>query len=252
MMQEVQPMATADPEEDVPPPPWLVAPERGPRRRRASALDRDLIVAEALRIVDEEGIDALSFRRLADALGVTPMSIYWHVADKAELVELVAHVVMGGVELPERVPDWREDLHAVHRAMFQGFLRHPNAADILAGRARFGAPGLRMFERILATLLDAGFTPEAAFDAYQSLYLFTLGFVTTAIRTPEFRQGQADGLAYMATLPVGRFPSIRAVVPVIGRRSLDEQARIGLDIVIAGLEERLGPRGSQRGRAGTR
>jgi TetR/AcrR family transcriptional regulator, tetracycline repressor protein len=227
------------PEPALPAPPWAVSRERGARRRSALALDRDGIVAEALRIVDDEGIGALSIRRLADALGVTPMSIYWHVADKAELLELVGQVVIAGIVLPERVADWREDLHAVHRAMVEGFLRHPNVADVLAGRARFGGAGLRLFERILATLLEAGFTPEAAFDAYQSLYLFTLGFMTTAIRTAEFRQGQAEGLAYMATLPEDRFPCIRVVVPVIGRRSLDEQARLGLDVVIAGIAERL-------------
>lgn len=225
--------------EAVPGPPWLVTPERGARRRRGAALDRAGIVAEALRIVDAEGIDALSIRRLADALGVTPMALYWHVRDKAELLELVGQAVIAGVAVPDRLPDWRDDLRAVHLAMLDGFLRHPNATDVLAGRARFGEAGLRLFERILGTLLEAGFAPEAAFDAYQSLYLFTLGFMTTAVRTAEFRQGQLDGLRYMATLPDTAFPSIRAVVPVIGRRPLDEQARLGLDVVIEGIAARL-------------
>ncbi|HEY5630037.1 MAG TPA: TetR/AcrR family transcriptional regulator C-terminal domain-containing protein [Candidatus Limnocylindrales bacterium] len=196
-------------------------------------------MAEALRIVDAEGIDALSVRRLAEALGVTPMALYWHVRDKAELLELVGQAVIAGVAAPGRLPDWRDDLRAVHLAMLDGFLRHPNATDVLAGRARFGEAGLRLFERILGTLLEAGFDPEAAFDAYQSLYLFTLGFMTTAVRTAEFRQGQLDGLRYMATLPTSVYPAIRAVVPVIGRRPLDEQARLGLDLVIEGIAARL-------------
>ncbi len=236
--QSVPPASTSAPD-SVPPPPWLATPDRGARRRRGAALDRDRIVAEALGIVDAEGLDALTIRRLADALDVTPMALYWHVQDKAELLELVGQAVIAGVVQPDPAPDWRADLRAVHLAMLDGFLLHPNATDVLAGRARFGEAGLRLFERILATLLDAGFTPEAAFDAYQSLYLFTLGFMTTAVRTDEFRQGQIDGLGYMATLPEADFPSIRAVVPVIGRRPLAEQCRLGLDIVIEGIATRL-------------
>jgi hypothetical protein len=169
------------------------------------------------------------------------MALYWHVADKAELLELVGHRVLAGVAIPERVGAWTDQLRDIHRAMLASFLRHRNAAEVLAGRARFGPDGLAAFERILAILLDAGFSPEAAFDAYQSLYLFTLGFLTTSTRTPEFVAGQRQGAEYMLTLPADRFPSIRAVTPVIGRRPLEAQLEIGLDVVIAGIAARLGP-----------
>jgi hypothetical protein len=98
-------------------------------------------------------------------------------------------------------------------------LHHPNTVDIVIGQARFGAAGLTMFERILSILLGAGFSPEAAFDAYQSLYLFTLGFSAVSGRSPEFREGQRQGVLYMGSLPEERFPSIRTVAPVIGGRS---------------------------------
>src|SRR5512141_724295 len=98
----------------VPVPPWLTRPDREARRRRGVGLDRDGIVAEALRIVDADGVDAVSIRRLADALGVTPMALYWHVRDKAELLELVGQAVIAGVEVPEQQSDWRDDLRAVH------------------------------------------------------------------------------------------------------------------------------------------
>jgi TetR/AcrR family transcriptional regulator, tetracycline repressor protein len=227
------------PDASLPAPPWRTSVHRRARRGAGPQLDRGRIVAAAVRIVDEEGVQALSLRRLADELGVTPMSLYWHVADKAELLELVGHAVLDEIVLPERVGGWKEQLRDVHRAMLASFLRHRNATETVAGRARFGAGGLAAFERILAILLDAGFTPEAAFDAYQSLYLFTLGFMTTSNRSPDFVEAQRQGAEYMASLPVDRFPSIRAVVPVIGRRSLDERFEIGLDVVIDGIEARL-------------
>jgi AcrR family transcriptional regulator len=199
-------------------------------------------VRAALEIIDTGGVAALTFRRLADDLDVTPMSIYWHVADKTELLELVGHAVLAEITIPERRGTWREELMDVHRAMFAGFLRHPQTTDILVGRARFGAGGLGLFERILSILLDAGLTPEAAFDAYQSTYLFTLGFMATANRTPEFLEVQRAGLDYMRELPVERFPSIRAVAPVIGRRDLEAQFEIGMGVVIEGIAGFLGPR----------
>lgn len=235
-------------ETGIPTPPWVSA-RAGRRTRERPILDRARIVRSALRIVDAEGIDALSFRRVATDLGVTPMSLYWHVADKAELLELVGHAVLDEVALPRRVGDWREQLREVHRALLATALRHPNTADILIGRARYGRSGLAMFERILSILLDAGFGPEAAFDAYQSLYLFTLGFLATSTRSDEFREVQRQGVLYMASLPVDRFPSIRAVTPIIGRHSLQDQFEIGLDIQIAGIEATLGRAAPEAGAA---
>ncbi|HEX8939474.1 MAG TPA: TetR/AcrR family transcriptional regulator C-terminal domain-containing protein [Candidatus Limnocylindrales bacterium] len=225
----------------IPAPPWAGPQARRARRSPRPPLDRGRIVAAALAIVDADGTDALSLRRLADALHVTAMSLYWHVRDKAELLELVGQAVLAEIEIPPARGDWREQLRDVHRAMIGGFLRHPNTADVLVGRARYGAGGLALFERILSILLDAGFAPDAAFDAYQSLYLFTLGFMATSTRTPEFVEAQRQGVLYMLSLPEDRFPSIRAVVPAIGRRSLEEQFELDVDIQLEGIAARLAP-----------
>lgn len=245
MDEERRPSAsiTAGPQADalspIPTPPWAGPQARRPKRAARPPLDREQIVRAALRIVDAEGVEALSLRRLADALGVTPMSIYWHVRDKAELLELVGHTVLAEIEIPLARGDWREQLRDVHRSMFLGLLRHPNTVDVLIGRARYGAGGLALFERILTILLGAGFSPESAFDAYLSLYLFTLGSMANASRTPEFREVQRQGVLYMLSLPVDRFPSIRAVAPVIGHRSPDAQFEIGLDVQIEGIAAHL-------------
>src|SRR5512134_425326 len=84
----------ADELSPIPTPPWTGHRARRPRRAARPSLDRAQIVAAALRIVDAEGSDALTLRRLAETLGVTAMSLYWHVRDKAELLELVGQVVL--------------------------------------------------------------------------------------------------------------------------------------------------------------
>jgi TetR/AcrR family transcriptional regulator, tetracycline repressor protein len=232
----------SDERDELPLPPWRTAPRASARSGVRPSLDRARIVAAALAIVDAEGVPGLSLRRLADDLGVTPMSLYWHVADKAELLELLGNAILAEIELPPRAGPWTQQLRDVHRVMFAVLLRHQNAADVVAGRARFEPAGLVVFERILEILLDAGLDEVAAFDAYLALYQFFLGFVTTTSREPAFVEGQQQGWAYMLTLPEDRFPGIRAVTPVIGRRPPDEVLEQGLDIVIAGIEARLAPR----------
>lgn len=228
-------------------PPWRRPGRTTSSRGRRVALDRERIVQAALAIVDAEGVEAVSFRRLAGDLGVTPMSLYWHVADKAELLELVGHAVLAEIELPEREGPWTEQLREVHRRMFAVLLRHRNAADAVAGRARFGPAGLAVFERILEILLDAGFAPDASFDAYMALYQYFLGFIATTGRSPGFLAGQREGWAYMGTLPESRFPAIRAVTPSIGLRPPEALLEHGLDILIAGIAARLAPTGAGHG-----
>ena len=225
----------------IPPPPWAAARVRRPRRTDRPPLDRDQIVGAALRVVDTDGSDSLSLRRLAGDLEVSPMSLYWHVRDKAQLLDLVGEAVLESIELPGRTGNWQDDLRAVHRSMRVALERHPNTADLMIGRARYGSAGLGLFEAILGILLDAGFTAEAAFAAYDSLYLFTLGYAATASRTASFVAIQLEGLAYLGSLPAARFPAIHAVAPVIAGRSADARFEVGLDVVLEGIERRLGP-----------
>lgn len=226
---------------EVPAPPWAVTPARRAKRAVRPPLDRDRIVVAALRILDNQGVEALSLRRLADALGVTPMSIYWHVRDKAELFELVGQAVLAEVELPPTSGDWRQELRDLHRAMLVVLLKHPNALEVLIGRARYGAAGVTMFERLLSILLRAGLSPDEAFVAYMVLYEYLLGFAAVANRAPEFREMQQQGVAYLLSLPAERFPSIAAVAPTIGRHPLEEQFEIGLEALIEGIAKRLLP-----------
>jgi AcrR family transcriptional regulator len=219
----------------LPPAPWREEPIR--RRRRAShpGLDRERIVDAGLRLVDAEGVDALSLRRLAIELDVTPMAVYWHVRDKADLLDRIGERVLESVEVPPAEGDWRRQLRHVHVAMLGPLLEHPNAVELMVGRARFGPAGIALFERILAILRGAGLSPEAAFDAYQSLYLFQLGFTASARRSPEFRAVQAEGAGYLRSLDAGDWPAIAEVAPVIGARTLVEQYEVGLAVVIEGI-----------------
>jgi AcrR family transcriptional regulator len=226
-----------------PPPPWAQPPRDRRRRPPQAPLDRDRIVEAALAIVDRDGVEGLSIRRLAADLGASPMAVYWHVRDKAELLDLVGERVLEQIRIPDPAGDWREQLRDVHHAMLEAVVRHPNTADLMIGRARYGRAGITLFERLLSILIGAGLDPASAFDAYQSLYLFLLGYIATASRTPAFIEAQRQGVDYLRSLDATTFPSIAAAAPHIGSRVPREQFKLGLDVVIEGIAARLLPPG---------
>ncbi len=225
--------------ERLPPPPWVKPLHEGRRRTPRAPLDRARIIGAALGIVDAEGVDGLSIRRLAAELGTAPMSVYWHLRDKSELLDLIGEAVLESIEIPPAEGDWREQLRAVHRAMLDAVLRHPNTAELMTGRARYGRAGIALFERLLSILLGTGLKPKDAFDAYQSLYLFLLGYIATASRTPAFVEAQRQGILYLRSLDPAMLPAVGAVAPVVGERVPTEQFEVGLGIVIEGIAARL-------------
>lgn len=140
-------------------------------RRRSRPLTRDEILDTALRIVDDEGLDALTMRRLADALNVEAMSLYHHVPNKEALLDWTLERMRGEMRLPEPMPDgWAEVLETILTEYRRVLAAHPNLLPLAARRTeRAGTSGLQY-------LLSKGMSQEDAVALYQSLVAFTLGF----------------------------------------------------------------------------
>ncbi|MFD3873322.1 TetR/AcrR family transcriptional regulator [Streptomyces sp. NPDC058623] len=155
-----------------------------PRRRKEQpALSQEQIVAAAVRLLDAQGIEALSMRRLGTEMGTAATSLYRHVANKDELIELVVDEVYGELELPEAggPEGWRTGLsHSGHglRAMI---LRHPWVASVLGqvGLAHLGPNLMRMSERMLELTLGAGFPPGEADLAIKAVISYVSGAATS-------------------------------------------------------------------------
>ena len=132
-------------EPQIPPPPWQRLPDRQARRRR-EPISRDAIVAAAIRLLDREGLAALSMRRLADELGAGAASLYWHVGSKDGLLDLVLDEIIGEGQVPDPDPArWREQLKDVARAQRRASLRHPYLVRISIGRIPMGPNALRYY-----------------------------------------------------------------------------------------------------------
>lgn len=147
-------------------------------RRRDQPLTRDELLDAALRIVDSQGLAALTMRRLADALGVEAMSLYHHVPNKDALLEWTVERMQSEMRLPDPLPeDWVDLMAAIFGEYGRVLAAHPNLLPF-AGRTTGGVEPTG-----LAFLIATGFEPDDAVELLQSLAAFTVGF--SILRAPS-------------------------------------------------------------------
>jgi AcrR family transcriptional regulator len=236
----------------LPPPPWQRAPQRSARRRR-DPITRDAIVETALRILDSEGLDGLSMRRIAEELGTGPASLYWHVGSKDGLLDLVFDHVIGEQHIPDPDPaHWREQLKQVARTQRATILRHRDIVAVSLGRIPMGPNALRYAERVLAILRAGGVPDQLAVAGHQLLIAVVNGFTLDETPGAQPVGGEAPvppspGAArdYIASLPPGRFPNLTAVTDHLADADPDQRFELLLDLFVDGLAQRAA---SGRGR----
>ncbi|MBG0819186.1 TetR/AcrR family transcriptional regulator [Planomonospora sp. ID91781] len=237
---------------DEPPIPSVWARRRA--KREQPALSQDRIVSEAVRLLDEEGVEALSMRSLGARLGAGATSLYRHVASKDELIELVVDEVYGEVRVPGADdPDaWREDLAQCARSLRAMILRHPWVASVLGqtGLASLGPNLMGRSERMIALFRAAGFAPGEADRAMNTLIAYVIGIATSEAaylsllaRSGRTEQEWADGLRSAAERAMREHPLLReehAAQPYEDpERVREENFAYGLERVLDGLQARL-------------
>jgi AcrR family transcriptional regulator len=191
-------------------------PER-PSRGRAGGLDRQQIVRAAITIADREGLDALTMRRVAQQLGAGTMSLYWHLRDKDELIELMRDEVTGEQTL-EPSGDWRSDLARFARDTRAMFLRHPWLASVAFGTPPLGPNSLRQDELTMAAMNSLGVDLQTQGAVSAAVYFFVIGFVQrelaqeqlqqrTGVTIQEWRASVAPYIQQQ--LATGRYPNLQ-------------------------------------------
>jgi AcrR family transcriptional regulator len=227
----------------VPDPPWQAAPRARPAR---APLSQDAIVHAALRVLDREGSAGLSMRRVAEELGTGPASLYWHVANKDALINLIIDRVAGEVALPEPDPDrWQEQLREWLLGVRRVFERYPGVAALTLGRVPTGPNVLRWAEWTLALLRGAGIPDRIAAFAGDllGLYLGATGYEAAMppMTSPEtgeplsVEESVATIRGYFASLPADQFPNVVATVDELVRGGPEERFELGLDVILRGL-----------------
>jgi AcrR family transcriptional regulator len=212
------------------------------RRRRSPGRPRvpfDLIIATALRIVDEGGVDALSMRTLAQQLDTGTATLYRAVANRAELIAHVVDRVFGEVEFDPSVlrdRDWQQACLLSGQATFDVLSRHRRVAPLLVEYVPTGPNAMVHREWFLAMLLDSGFSHEDAARVYATIARYVLGFAIQ-LQAHGAAAGPAAAVtsAFYHQLDPARFPATLAVADALPASTLEAEFAFGLQLIIAGL-----------------
>ena len=222
------------------------------RTLRQRTLTAERIVQTALDLIDRDGLDGLSMRRLGSDLGAGATSIYWHVPSKDALLDLIVDRLMQEtLESMRHEPGatWRSELAAHAVALRVVLEHHPAAAALFGSRVPVGPNGLRFMEGVLAALGSAGFGGRQRALAYAALTGYTLGQAVLQSRqsptTTSDRSAHGDQTRRLGTLlkgaPRGRFPNVFEGSADIAALTDEEAFDYGLQRLLDGLEAELRP-----------
>lgn len=212
-------------------------------------LSREIVLSAALDLVDAEGLDALTMRRLGQELGRDPMGLYRYAENRAALLDGVSELVFNELAIFPDDPDWQAQLRRIAHDLRHLALRHPNVVPLLVTRPLSTPLGLRPLgtlrplEQILSLLIDAGFSPADALHVYRAYYGYLYGHILNELQEFVVDPDENEALLRLGLhrLPPKEFPRLRALAPVLvdydGMAELDE----GITILLSGLAARLAP-----------
>jgi AcrR family transcriptional regulator len=217
-------------------------------------ITREAVLAAALEIIDRDGADALSMRRLARALNRDPMIMYRHAPGKAALLDGVAETVLAQLQVDCADPDWAGQLREVARRFRALALAHPHVVPLIVTRPLATPLGLRPvgtlrpLEDILALLTRAGFSESDALHIYRALFGFVHGHILDELQELVENPDETDDLLRLGLhrLPIGEFSLLRGLAPILGGYDGAAELERGLDILLTGLTTTLPPPGATR------
>lgn len=247
------------------------------RARQGSSLSRAEIVDAAIAVADADGPDAVSMRRIAQVLRAGTMSLYWHVASKEHLIDLMLEALVAEIDVPAPSGDWQADLRACALSHRASLLRHEWVIDYIGWRPALGPNTLRTTERTLTLLAGLGLDAATELTVVQSVNTYVLGAVLREFQELRVQREQerllaalsrtgavldADVAAWRARLEsAGEFPRFLRIltenVDPDAEETRDQRFEFGLDCLLRGIAVTAGA-GSRpatampaRGAAGT-
>lgn len=232
--------------------------EQRKRRGRRKPLTREELVEAAIRIADNEGLEALSMRRLGRAVGVEAMSLYNHVDGKDSLLEAILERVISRIEMPDG-DDWKAVLRERTLRARAALLPHPWAAALLESTLVASPEKLRQGDHILGVLRRGGFPLNLAYRAFMTIDSYLYGFLLQEIHWPSTRAEIAAARDIMESRMGGQsYPNlaemlawfmaedeVRPRAARAGCSAYQEEFEFGLDLVLDGLERSL-PKATRR------
>lgn len=206
-------------------------------------ISRPLILQTALEIIDRDGVDGLSMRRLSEAVGRDSTVLYRHLPNKAAVLDGVAEIVLSQLSVDTADSDWVAQLRGVAHEFRRLAITHPNVVPLLVTRPLATPLGqrppgmLRPLEDIVTLLIGAGFSGVDALHIYRLLFGFLYGHILNELQEVVERPEETDHVLRLGLhrLPITEFPQVRALAPALA--SYDGAAELdrGLDLLLTGL-----------------
>lgn len=204
-------------------------------------LTQERIVAEARRLLEKEGMDALSMRKLAQRLGVSTMALYNHIRDRQDLIDRIAQAVVSEWDIPPDGEDWRQQIRTIFRSLRRVCLANAAAIPLIETTEMLDVAFFRPMEAALAALQKAGMGSGDALRAYYLLTNFALGQVSYETRGP-FRGMEPGEAIRHGKLDPDSFPLVTDAISGLDW-DFDAAFEFGLDTIIDGLSSRIGTLG---------
>jgi AcrR family transcriptional regulator len=208
-----------------------------PRKRLSTAR----VLRAAIALADQAGIEAFSMRGLAQELGVVPMALYKHVANKDELLDGIVDIVFSEIDAPSAKEDWRSALRRRAISARTALKRHPWAVGLMESRHP-GPANLRLHNAVMGCLREAGFSFQAAIHAYSVQDAYIYGFALQerdlAFETPQ-SAGKAAQRRAETIGDLDDYPYLAEVVTRLPETGYDPDIEFawGLDLILNGLDQ---------------
>jgi AcrR family transcriptional regulator len=214
----------------------------GRATRKRNSLSRDLIADTALDLVDREGVEALTMRRLARALDVGTMTLYEYFRDKDELLDHAFDRAARSYDLSPGEGEWRPRLRELITTIWRSLSEHPSAVQIRSRRPILNPGALRACEAGMTILRDAGFGTREAAGAWRLLFTYVFGYAAFSSYEPS-AELKAEWREELGALPPDQYPiTSGAAGELVNWMAGREPFERGLELILDGLESRLAGR----------
>jgi AcrR family transcriptional regulator len=207
-----------------------------------------------MELADKRGIESLTMRALGQWLGVEAASLYNHVTGKDDLLDGITDLVVGEIDVPTDTADWKDAMRRRATSALDVFSRHPWASGLIDSREQMGPARLAYVDGVLGVLLGAGFSAEAAANAFMALDSYIYGFERQRTEL-SLGEGGANTTAAARSVQIAAspeaYPSLERVAGEFATRPYDVAAsfEFGLGLILDGLERLVASGGSADSRA---
>jgi AcrR family transcriptional regulator len=206
-------------------------------------LSKERVLSAAMAVADRGGLPGLTIRSLAKELGAKPMSVYYYVASKDELLDSLVDVVFEEIELPNPKGKWREEMRRRAISARARLKQHPWAIGLLESRTSPGPATLRHHDVVLDCLRHANFSLELTAHAYALIDSYVYGFALQEASLPFEGPDTVGEVAepIMALMATGEYPTMVEMATTYYLRpgyDFADEFEFGLDLILDGLERR--------------